>query len=92
MRPNYRSIKINCDATWSSDSRKCGIGIIARNHVAEIVGGAHRPEISDIIDYLEALTILEGITLAVAKGWDAVNIELDAASVINHIRGIDKHW
>lgn len=40
--PNHTSIKINCDAAWASASRVDGIRIIARNHVGEIVGGAHR--------------------------------------------------
>lgn len=36
------------------------------------------------------MAILEGVKSDVANRWETVEIESDAASVINHIRGIDK--
>lgn len=42
---------------------------------------------ADNINYLEALAVLEGIALAVAKGWDVVDLESDSVIVVNHIKG-----
>lgn len=33
------TIKINCDATWSSITGRGGVGVLARNHEGEVVGG-----------------------------------------------------
>lgn len=89
-RPRPNTVKINCDAAWATSSGKGGLEVITRNHGGEIVGGAQRMKASDTINYLEVMAVLEGVKIVVANGWKSVEIELDALSVINHIRGTDK--
>lgn len=85
-RQSQDAIKINCDATWCRSTKRGGIGVIARNHNGEVVGGYHGLEVADNDEYLEAHVVYEGIRLAVENRSGEVVIESEAASVINPIR------
>lgn len=61
-RPSWKSIKINCNAAWCSSTKTGGIGVIARNHRGEIVGGFHGSEEANIVEYLEARVVLKGLS------------------------------
>lgn len=48
--------------------------------------------LGDSIEELEAKAILEGIKLVVLNKWQRVIVELDASTVINHLRGFNSSW
>lgn len=53
-RPSRDTINVNCDAAWCRSTTRGGIGVIARNYNGEVVGGYHRSEVADNVEYLEA--------------------------------------
>lgn len=52
----------------------------------------HGTEAAEGIEYLEAKTIYLGVKLFVENKWEKVEIEMDAATVIDQIRGIEPSW
>lgn len=63
-RPSQGIIKINCDATWCSLTRRA-TSSSSRNHNTEVVEGFHGSEVVDNAEYLEARYVYEGIRLVV---------------------------
>lgn len=41
-RPPVGTIRINCDASWSNETRTGGFGIIRRDHLGQVVGVVNR--------------------------------------------------
>lgn len=88
--PPPGTIRIICDASWSSQIGMGGIGVITRDSRGEVVGGLNRRLRG--VDSLEASTVLEGTRLTVEQGWKTVEIESDSSVIINQINGGISHW
>lgn len=64
-----------------------GISIIARDDSCSICGGRHDQVVGGLVDELEALALVEGISLAVDMGCNMARVDSDSATVINHLKG-----
>lgn len=65
VRPNINTIKINCEAAWSSDTGRGRSGVVARNFKGQLVSVTHGAEVTEGIEYLEAKAVFLGVKLAV---------------------------
>ncbi|KAL4271357.1 hypothetical protein GQ457_13G012300 [Hibiscus cannabinus] len=82
-RPLQDRIKINVDGAFNPTSRKAAVGVIARNsHGMMVDGCAFQLEGSHTAESAEACAFKEGITLAIANGWNHVDFEGDAVNIV----------
>lgn len=86
------TVKLNCDAAWTSSTGRGGIKVIAGNHAGEVVAGYQSSEMAVSINFLEARAVYEGVKLTIENSWESVEIESDAEVVINHVKGTTKFW
>lgn len=75
---NGHAIKLNCDASSCSQTRRRGKGVVARNESGQVMGGVNWRTYRDNVEGLEANAILEGIKLAIKKGWQNIEVESDS--------------
>lgn len=66
--------------------------MIAQDYRGQVLCGGHSMARGDSAKIIEARAVVEGFRLAVEKNWEDVVVETDAATIINHIKGIDKSW
>lgn len=91
-KPEGDTIKLNCDGAWCPTAGQDGVGVIARDSSGTIKGGRQGAVRGGSVEEVKALSILEGIQLAVEKNWHNVVVETDAMTVINHIGGNGFVW
>lgn len=90
LRPPNGMWKINCDAAWSEDHQRGGIGWIFRQWNGNLIyAGCRTISRPWKIPWLEAMAVCEGIRLLPTDS-PPVQIESDALKVINLLIGKDE--
>lgn len=85
-------ITINVDAAWNATTRQGGVGIVARDHTRALCGGRHRPLVGEFVEEMEAIVVVEGVSLAVEMGWPCVRVESKSETIINHLLSVSFSW
>lgn len=65
MRPPAETIKLNCDASWSRETNRGGIGVIARDSSGVVRGGLAETRMGGSAEELEAEAVLGAVRLAI---------------------------
>ncbi|XP_042479713.1 uncharacterized protein LOC122060657 [Macadamia integrifolia] len=83
--PTTPSIKVNCDASWSPDYSKCGLGIVIRDSSTLVLLAVS--EVSSFGSILEgeALAMRSILLEAIFLGVEALQVESNSKEVINYI-------
>lgn len=66
--------------------------MVAQNAEGQLVGDLNGMIWSDNAKSLEAQSVLEGITMALDKGMQEIDVETDSHNVIAQIRGMKLSW
>lgn len=85
--PPPGSVCINGDAAMSPSTGNRGLGVIARSCEGVICGGRAVQREASSTEELKALAVMEGVKVAITRGWQDVLIESDAELVIKHLNG-----
>lgn len=67
-------------------------GVVARNNLGQVLSGLNRRLQGYNVADLKAYAILEGVELAIEKGWQRIEVESDARVLIEQIKGQVTHW
>ncbi|XP_042484945.1 uncharacterized protein LOC122065194 [Macadamia integrifolia] len=82
--PTTPSIKVNCDASWSPNHSKCGLGIVIRDSsISVLLAVSEVSSFGSILEW-EALAVRSGLLEAISLGVEALQVESDSKEVINY--------
>lgn len=82
IAPEVRVVRLNCDASWCNQMWHGGKGVVARNATGQVMEGLNRRTYCSNIEGLEGQAILEDIKLAIEKGWQNLEVEMNPQIVI----------
>ncbi|GKC53497.1 reverse transcriptase [Tanacetum coccineum] len=86
-KPQLDQVKVNCDASWSKESGKVGLGFVARNHNGEVLLSGARGECfaSSPLEG-EAKAILWAMSHARSRRYMNIVFESDSMCLVNALR------
>ncbi|KAM5569208.1 hypothetical protein ABKV19_016627 [Rosa sericea] len=84
--PPSGSFKINTDATWNSQSLKCGFAALLRDSTGILRGGQYSDGKATSAEAAEAQAILLGLRLAKLHALDSISMEADCLSLISALK------
>ncbi|GKC73987.1 reverse transcriptase, partial [Tanacetum coccineum] len=80
-------VKVNCDASWSKESEKVGLGFVARNHNGEVLlAGARGEYFASSPLEAEAKAILWAMSHARSRRYMNIIFESDSLCLVNALR------
>lgn len=91
--PPLGTIKINADASVKNGLGS--IGVVARNHLGEVIKVHVYKERIELLEAAKAVAVLEAISLATATGFRYLCVESDAKNIIRSLNDQDiclSHW
>ncbi|XP_043725560.1 uncharacterized protein LOC122672128 [Telopea speciosissima] len=81
------SVKANCDAAFTAETSRGGLGIIFRDHSGALVKARSIPIVLGSIIQGELLAIRDALLLALELGYDNLVVESDSLDAILFVEG-----
>jgi ribonuclease HI len=92
-KPLPRQVKVNVDASFFEDSRSGAVGAVLRDYQGQFIAASCKfiPHVNSAM-MAEAMTMKEGLNLAISKGCNSVIAEGDSMETIQACSGSDVWW
>ncbi|XVF29293.1 hypothetical protein REPUB_Repub15cG0108600 [Reevesia pubescens] len=85
--PPMNFVKVNFDVSLQEQQRCCGIGVVTRNHVGQIVAvGALRMEYVTTAFLAEAIAVMTALEFASDLGFHFIILEGDSLCVVKNLQ------
>ncbi|KAL6181304.1 hypothetical protein ACLB2K_047959 [Fragaria x ananassa] len=84
--PSVGTLKINTDATWSSESFSCGLAALLRDSTGSLLHGVVSVGQAISAEAAEAQALLQGLKLAKSVGLISISMEADCFSLISALK------
>ncbi|XP_026419709.1 uncharacterized protein LOC113315663 [Papaver somniferum] len=87
--PEVNTVKINCDASWTSENTNAGFGFVIRNWTRNFKGAVSGIFRTSTAEEAEALTLLQATNWAITNNLQHLVIEGDNQAIIKYLQGQD---
>ncbi|XP_022754074.1 uncharacterized protein LOC111302415 [Durio zibethinus] len=85
--PKYNHYKVNFDGAFRAATREAGIGVVIRDYKRDVLGAMSRPVTNvDNAMHVERLAVVKAIEFASYMGFNKIELEGDALSIIKLLK------